>query len=97
MYQLRIRRIARQDVQDAVDYYDSFNPKVTDRFLDKLYAEFDTITSNPYLFQVKYRDTRVRYLQGFPFGIHYIIDGEMIEVLAVLHTSRNQQDWQRKR
>ena len=44
------------------------------------------IKENPELFQRKYRHTRVRYIKGFPYGIHYILNEKIIEILAVLHT-----------
>ncbi len=89
MLQLHIRVLAREDIQQVVDYYDEKSAHITDKFLNSLYTEFDIIVDNPALFQVKYRKTRVRYIKGFPYGIHYILKEQTIEVLAVLHTSRN--------
>ena len=93
MYQFHIRFLAREDIQEIVDYYDSKSSHITDRFLENLYAEFEIIRKNPELFQKKYRKTRVRYIKGFHFGIHYILREETVEVLAVLHTGRNPQIW----
>lgn len=93
MFQLYIRKLAQQDIQEAVDYYDEKSTQIADKFLEHLYAEFETITTNPELFQEKYKKTRVRYLKTFPFGFHYIIKSSTIEVLAVLHTSRNPKLW----
>jgi len=93
MRELRIRKLAQQDIQEIVDYYDAIAPHITDRFLDRLYKSLDTIKSNPFLFQIKYNNTRVRYLQGFRFGIHYITENDIVEILAVLHTSRDPKNW----
>jgi toxin ParE1/3/4 len=93
MFQLHIRLLAREDIQIAVNYYEEKASHITDAFLESLYLEFDVISSNPELFQQKYRKTRVRYIKGFPYGIHYIIKEQKIEVLAVLHTSRNPEIW----
>ncbi|WP_083139797.1 type II toxin-antitoxin system RelE/ParE family toxin [Polaribacter reichenbachii] len=82
-------------MQGIVDYYDeNASSYVTDKFLESLYAEFDFIKMKPNSFQIKYRDSRVRYLKSFPFGIHYRIKNKtIIEILAVLHTSRNPEFW----
>ena len=96
MYQFHIRVLAREDIQEIVDYYDIKASHITDRFLENLYIEFDVITENPELFQQKYRQTRVRYIKGFPYGIHYILREHTIEVLAVLHTSRNPEIWKKR-
>ena len=94
MYQLHIRVLAREDIQQIVDYYDRIRSHIADTFLENLYAEFDVIVENPNLFQRKYRNTRVRYLKKFPYGIHYIIREETIEILAVIHTRRNPKVWE---
>lgn len=96
MFQLQIRVLAQEDIQQVVDYYDLEAPYITDRFLENLYSEFDVIAKNPALFQKKYRDTHVRYVKGFPYGVHYILKDEIIEVLAVLHTSRNPKIWKKR-
>jgi len=96
MFQLHIRVLAKEDIQQIVDYYEEKAIHVTDMFLENLYIEFDVISENPELFQQKYRKTRVRYIKGFPYGIHYILKGDIIQILAVLHTSRNPEIWKKR-
>lgn len=79
-----------------LNIYDEKASHIIDRFLENLYVEFDTITENPKLFQKKYRETRIRYLKKFPFGIHYIFKDKTVEVLAVLHTSRSPKNWNKR-
>lgn len=95
MYQLQIRELAKEDIQNIVDYYDiKTSTLVVDKFLESLYHELDFLKNNPDSSQIKYKNTRVRYLKNFSFGIHYrIIEKNIIEVLAVLHTSRNPKLW----
>ena len=93
MCHFEIRLPAQKDIQQIVDYYEEIAPAVTDTFIEELYAEFDLIKKNPLSFQKKHKTTRVRYLNRFSFGIHYNISGEKIEILAVLHTSRNPRAW----
>lgn len=93
MYLFKIRVLAQEDIQQIVDYYEEKAPTATNRFLVILYAEFNIIKNNPKLFPKKYKSTRVRFLKSFPYGIHYILKGKTIEILAVLHTSRNPKIW----
>jgi len=83
MFLLHIRVLAKEDIQQIVDYYDKKASHITDKFLENLYTEFDIIAENPELFQIKYRYTRVRYIKGFPFGIHYLFREKTIEILAI--------------
>jgi plasmid stabilization system protein ParE len=89
MHQIQIRVLAFEDIQQAVDYYEEKTAHITDKFLEHLYLEINVIQENPELFQKKYLDTRVRYIKGFPYGIHYILREQTIIILAVLHTNRN--------
>ncbi len=96
MFDFHIRVLAQEDIQKIVDYYDENASLVTDKFLESLYIEFDLIKKNPTLFQVKFKETRVRYIKGFPFGIHYIVKNKTIIILAVLHTRRNPDIWSQR-
>ena len=96
MFLFHIRVLASEDIQQIVAYYEEKLLYATDRFLENLYIELDVIKENPELFQRKYRHTRVRYIKGFPYGIHYILNEKIIEILAVLHTSRNPEVWKKR-
>jgi len=98
VYQLKIYQLARDDIHQIIDYYDDTVPYLTDLFVSELFSDFETIRKNAFLFQLKYRNTRVCYLKKFPFGIHYQINDaeKAIEILAVFHTSRNPKIWENR-
>ncbi len=94
MYKLHIRVLAKEDIQNAVDYYQTKNSTLADRFLDTLYSELENLQKNPALFQIQAKNIQVNYLKRFPFGIYYVWQGDIVEVLAVLHTHRSPKVWQ---
>jgi len=61
MFTINIRLLAKQDIQEVVNYYDDISTKFT----------------------------RVSYLKNFPFGIHFLIQVNSIEILAIIHTDKN--------
>ena len=93
MNSLKIRLLAKEDIQEIVNYYDKINKRITNNFLNNLFAELEVIKRNPLIFRIKYKRTRVHYMKRFSIGIHYIFVGKTIEILAVLHTSRNPEIW----
>jgi plasmid stabilization system protein ParE len=93
MFQLLIRSLAREDIQQIVDYYDNISTQIADAFLDDLYSDLSFISQYPMACQIKYRQTRVKYMRKFPFGVHYQINESKVNVLAVLHTSQNPGIW----
>ena len=53
MYQLHIRQLAKEDIQDIIDFYDENASKlITDRFLESLFINLEYIKSNPKSFQI---------------------------------------------
>lgn|SRR5690606_973801 len=97
MYRLRIRKLAQDDANEIFEYYGNIDSSLAFRFLNSLYSELDAVAENPELFQFKYKNTRVRYLIKFPFGIHYrVFDEEFIEILSIIHTSRNPKIWKKR-
>jgi plasmid stabilization system protein ParE len=93
---LKIRFHARNDIQEIVTYFDEINPKITDSFLKDLFDELEIIKENPLIFVVKYKETRVRYLKRFSYGIHYVFTNKTVHILAIFHTSRNPKIWENK-
>lgn len=93
MISLRIHTQAECDIQHIVDYYDAIDSSITDKFLGELYRSFDLLLKSPEAFPLKYKNTRLRYLKRFPFGIHYQFGDKKLFILAVLHTSRDPETW----
>ncbi|QNS40739.1 hypothetical protein H0S70_10250 [Chryseobacterium manosquense] len=77
------------DFQSGLDYYDGISPSIGDRFEKDFWETIEKIKINPFHFQVKYFEVRVAFLQHFPFSIHFLANEKEIEVLTVLHNSRN--------
>ena len=96
MYQLEILLLAQIDVQDISDYYKRISHKLRDKFLSDLKLNLEKIKLNPKAFQIKYKEVRVTFIKGFPYGIFYKIYGENIKVIAVVHTSRNPSLWKNR-
>ena len=91
MYKLRIRILAKEDANEIFEYYDKIETSLGVSFLYALYSEFDAIILNPHMFQW------VRFLKKFPYGLHYrIVEDKYIEILSVLHTSRNPEIWKKR-
>jgi plasmid stabilization system protein ParE len=82
---------AEQDIRNAKKYYKEKLNCLEKRFALAVKETLVYIADNPYLFEVKYKNTRVAFTKVFSFGIHYIFDENTknIQILAVLHTSKN--------
>jgi plasmid stabilization system protein ParE len=92
-FPLCLRPEAEQDLADGRDWYDQQREGLGREFLDAVDAMFEHIRDNPELFAVEYKSVRRAMLTRFPYIVCYrVIDGK-IEVIAVLHGSRNPRSW----
>jgi toxin ParE1/3/4 len=84
-----IRPEAENDLFEAFHWYEERNPGLGVEFLECIESTFDLIKENPGLYQTVYKNIRRALPKRFPYEIFYIIDGNKLVVLAILHAKRN--------
>ncbi len=89
-----IRPEAEQDMADARDWYEDQRDGLGVRFLLALDEVCDRIAATPELVPPEYRSVRRLNLPRFPYVVYYRLVADFIEVIAVLHGSRDPQGWQ---
>jgi len=90
------RPVARRDLAEAVVYFkEEGGSSLSHRFLDELEATFSRLCSFPYI-GVPWPTTnpelaglRRRPLPHFPYSVFYLPTETTIEVVRVLHNSRD--------
>ncbi|WP_121964592.1 type II toxin-antitoxin system RelE/ParE family toxin [Myroides sp. N17-2] len=80
---------AKSDITTAKLWYKDKSHGLEKRFLKSVQKTIKQISSNPYSFETRYRDTHIAFTPTFPYGIHYQVNDstKTIIILAVLHTS----------
>lgn len=74
------------DIIEAVEYFLSVNPALADRFLDSIEEAKQRILNAPKGFQIKYdENVRTVLLKPFDYHIYYLVEGNVITILAILH------------
>lgn len=91
-----LRREASQDVEQARDYLESKRPGLGQAFLNRLKESLDRIGRAPELYSVLWQTVRAARLRKFTYVVYYRLHDDRVEVLAVLHGSRNAPEWQRR-
>lgn len=87
---LVVRPEAQADLLAARDWYGQQRPGLGDDFSDAAEELLDRIAATPKL----YPATLTSKLRRFPYVVYYRMLADCVEVLAVLHGSRNPQIWQ---
>jgi len=93
MYQLLVSDESRLDILDAFSWYESRRSGLGKDFELCLEAGFNQIIRDPLLFQKRYKDIHIHFIDRFPYGIHYLVERDTIKVLSIFHTSRDPGKW----
>jgi plasmid stabilization system protein ParE len=88
MYQVKILPAAKLDIREAAKWYNEQQPGLGLRFTAYVRNKINSIAANPLVYSVKYANIRAVVLDVFPYMVHFEVDGNIITILAVLHTSR---------
>ena len=97
MKRIHLRRIAKRDIREAVNWYRERDPKLADRFLDEVYRvlalleEFPNIGSP--VFGVLDVMTRQMPVDNFPYYVVFKRFPDRLSVLAVAHDRKNPGYW----
>jgi plasmid stabilization system protein ParE len=92
-----IRSRAREDIRDARDWYEEKSAGLAIRFGAEVEEVILAIGEQPLLHAKIYLDVRRAMTRRFPYAIYFIVDGERVAVLRVLHQARDPREWQTSR
>ena len=96
-YRLISEPPADLDVEAAFEWYENERPGLGLEFLDELRASYNRIADGPLKYQELRGGIRRALLRRFPYAVYFAIEGDIVVVVAVLHASRDPEEWQRRR
>ena len=92
-YRLQIKPPAFRDIQEIRKEYQAISTDLAERFDSELLRLLEQIESMPTIYAQVELNCRQACLRRFPQVVTYLIDGETIVVLAVLHGHRDPALW----
>ena len=84
------------DIEAAFEWYERERPGLGLEFLNELRAAYGRIVDGPLKYPQLRSNIRRALLKRFPYAVFFAVEDEIIVVLAVLHTSRDPAEWQRR-
>ena len=96
MHLVTLRPKAEIDLQQARDWYDRQRSGLGDEFLDAFKDLCRQIATNPEMFAVVSPGVRRVKLRTFPYVVYYRVVSTRIEVVGILHGSRDPRIWKRR-
>ena len=89
-----LRPEASQDAQEARDHYEALRVGLGQTFLDRLDEVLTRISAMSKLYGVAWRNIRAARLRQFTYIVYFRVHDDRVEVLAVMHGSRDTSAWQ---
>ena len=89
-----LRPEASGDAAEARDHLDAQQAGRGQIFLNRLKEALTRIAAMPQLYGVVWRNVRAARLRQFPHVAYYRVHDDRVEVLAVMHGSRDASAWQ---
>jgi plasmid stabilization system protein ParE len=89
-----LRPEASRDAAEARDHLETQQAGRGQAFLDRLNEVLARIGAMPEIYAVVWRNLRAARLRQFTYVVYYRVHDDRVEVLAVMHGSRDASAWQ---
>lgn len=84
---------AEQDLIEARDWYDRQGTNLGDDFRAEIITLIERLGETPELYAVVWKNVRRCRPRKFPYVVYYRILADRVEVLAIVHGSRDPSTW----
>ena len=96
-FALDFHPLVKFDLAEAEYWYQAIEPRLKDRLLAGLEAEFEALSDDALLYRPRFADIRRVNPPVFHYGVFYFVAGELVVVLGVLHAARDSEAELRRR
>ncbi|MEJ7137469.1 type II toxin-antitoxin system RelE/ParE family toxin [Amphibiibacter pelophylacis] len=94
-YRLKVSARALRETGIAREWYEKQHSGLGDEFLAALELQVERLKQAPLLYAEVMPKVRRALLPRFPYGVFYVVRGDLISILAVLHDLRSPDRWPR--
>ena len=89
-----LRPEAEADIRKTHNVLEEVRPGLGKQFVARVREVLQRVESFPELYGVLWQDVRAARLKQFRYVVYYVVLPDRVEVLAVIHGSRDASAWQ---
>jgi plasmid stabilization system protein ParE len=91
-----LRPEAQEDLESAAHWYEERRRGLGGGLLDEVLHTIGLIAENPRRYPRIHGEIRRAVTPRFPFGVFYLMEGDAVVVIAVMHASRDPARWKER-
>jgi len=91
--QIRFAEVARDELNDACDWFEHQQPGLGERFRNKVKVAALLIAKSPLLFPLELQEVRRYVMPRFSYTLRYVLRGDEVWIMAVSHQHRHPDYW----
>jgi mRNA-degrading endonuclease RelE of RelBE toxin-antitoxin system len=84
---------AREEYFSSIDFYNEHTPDLGTAFIEEIERSISIISGHPKRWKIIKKGVRKYNVHRFPFSILYVIDSNVIYIVAIAHSKRNPDYW----
>jgi len=77
-YKVRMLPLARLDIIKVRKWYKQHSQLLPQRFAEQVHLAIERIRETPLAYAIRYNQTRIAYINVFPYGIHFFVAENVI-------------------
>jgi toxin ParE1/3/4 len=95
-YRVEATPAVELDIEAAFEWYQGEESGLGFEFLEEVRATYLRILDHPLGYRDRRSGIRRALTRRFPYAIYFSIEDGVVVILAVLHTARDPEEWQRR-
>ena len=88
-FAVTVRQLAEQDILEAQRWYDERRTNLGSEFRAAVDELLTSLGDTPLIYPAVYQGLRRAVLRRFPYLVYFAVSGDVVTVLACLHSSRD--------
>ena len=82
------------EIIEAFQWYEEQSFGLGGDFLRAVKQSEAVLSRNPHQYQIQYKEVRRAFLRRFPYALHYVVEDNIVSVLACFHFRRDPRSWE---
>jgi len=96
VWPVRFTLAARAELIDAQDWYEGEATGLGRRFRAEIDRAMQHMASSPRQFPAVFKNVHRARLKVFPYALFFVIEADVLLVIACFHSSRDPRQWQQR-